>query len=116
MGSDNIPVKLLKKCASIIKTPLAHIINQILQTGKYPQRLKEAMVKPIYKKGSKENIDNYRPISLLSNVNKIFKRIIFDKLMQFFEANNILLKQQYGFRQGKSTLNAIYQALTSIIT
>lgn len=115
MGSDNIPVKLLKKCASIIKTPLAHIINQILQTGKYPQRLKEAMVKPIYKKGSKENIDNYRPISLLSNVNKIFERIIFDKLMQFFEANNILLKQQYGFRQGKSTLNAIYQALTSII-
>lgn len=115
VGNDEIPVGLLKKCATIISKPLTHIINQTMLTGRYPQLLKEAIVKPLYKKGSKEDFDNYRPISLLSNVNKIFERIIFDRMMKFFEENKILANQQCGFRRGKSTIHAIYQALKTII-
>lgn len=115
VGYDEIPVDLLKTCASILVKPLTHIINRILQGGEYPQALKEALVKPIHKKGNKNIYDNYRPISILSNINKIFERIIFDKVLHFFDINNILVKQQCGFRQGKSTINAMYQALNSII-
>lgn len=115
VGIDGIPVRLLKICASLIVVPLTHIMNQILITGKYPQKMKEALVKPLYKKGNKASFENYRPVSLLSNINKIFERIIFDKFIQFFEKNQILVKQQYGFRKGKSTINAIYQTLTNII-
>lgn len=114
-GCDEIPVDLLKKCAPILTLPLTHIINQMFQYGKYPQALKEAWVKPIHKKGEKNNFDNYRPISLLSNVNKIFERIIFDRVMQFFEKKKILVEQQCGFRKGKSTIDALYRVLNSVI-
>ncbi|KAK9877311.1 hypothetical protein WA026_017703 [Henosepilachna vigintioctopunctata] len=115
VGSDEIPVNILKNCASLIVTPLTHIMNQILTTGKYPQKLKEALVMPVYKKGDKANIQNYRPVALLSNVGKIFERIIFDKMINFFEKNRVIVEHQYGFRKKKSTINAIYQALVTII-
>lgn len=115
VGPDNIPVKILKESGHIITKPLTHIINQMLSTGIYPEELKEAWVKAVYKKGDQKDKENYRPISLLSNVNKIIEKILFDKFTNFFEKNSLLVQEQCGFRKGKSTIHAIYKALQSAI-
>lgn len=115
MGCDEIPVSLLKPVAGRVAIPLTHIINLSLSTGTYPNALKEALVKPVHKKGEKDKLDNYRPISLLSNINKVFERVIYDRLVAFLERRNIIAEQQNGFRRGKSTITAIYQALEKIL-
>lgn len=111
VGYDEIPVDVLKISASLSTKSMNYIINLILETGKYPQVLKEPWIIHIHKKGDMNNYDNYRSISLVSYLNEVFERIIFDKVITFLEANNILVEQQCGYRQGRSTINAIYQAL-----
>ena len=63
-GIDKIPPGILKDCSSVVKIPLAHIINMSLCTGEIPSEWKEAKVIPIHKKGSINDFDNYRPISV----------------------------------------------------
>jgi len=72
-------------------------------SGTYPSRLKYATVKPLLKKGDKENVANYRPISLLTSFSKVFERIIYDRLLKHIETNNILAVEQFGFRTSSST-------------
>jgi hypothetical protein len=72
-GYDEVPSRILKYCASIISKPFSYICNCSLKSGIYPVRLKYAIVKPIYKKGYKNSMINYRPISLLTIISKIFK-------------------------------------------
>jgi hypothetical protein len=66
-GYDEIPVKILKNCLHFITSPLTYIINRSLATGTFPDRLKFSEIKPIYKKGDKNLISNYRPTSLLTS-------------------------------------------------
>ena len=70
---------------------------------KFPDKLKIARVIPVYKSGSKIEPNNYRPISVLSVFSKIYEIILCEQLTQFFESNNILIKEQFGFRKGKSS-------------
>ena len=72
VGEDQIPTNVLKFVASEISQPLTYIANLMLTTGVFPTRLKTAIIKPIYKKGDKAQIKNYRPIALLNNLSKIF--------------------------------------------
>jgi hypothetical protein len=65
-GIDEVPDHVVKQCIAYIQKPLAHIYNVSLQSGTFPDRLKLARVKPLHKKGDKRDIQNYRPISLLS--------------------------------------------------
>jgi hypothetical protein len=74
-GIDNIPPGILKDCSSVVRKPLAHIINMSLFTGEIPKEWKEAKVIPINKKGSTNDFDNYRPISVLPAITKIAGRI-----------------------------------------
>lgn len=116
VGIDEIPVSLLKHVAHIISEPLAHIINLSFETGKFPSALKFSIVKPLYKnKGAKNDIKNYRPISLLNNISKIFEKIMHHQITEFLENQRILSDQQNGFRKGKSTTRAIYQTINKII-
>lgn len=115
VGEDEIPVSILKEAAHLVSKPLAHILNLAFCTGVYPEKLKTAYVKPIYKKGDKTNFKNYRPVSLLSNINKILEKIINNRLVAFFEECSILSNVQNGFRKGKSTTRAIYQAMAGIL-
>jgi fructose-1,6-bisphosphatase/inositol monophosphatase family enzyme len=69
----------------------------------FPTRLKYAILKPLLKKRDKENIANYRPISLLTSFSKVFERIIYDRLLKHIETNNILAVEQFGFRTSSST-------------
>jgi hypothetical protein len=67
-------------------------------SGTFPTRLKYAILKPLLKKEGKENVANYRPISLLTLFSKVFEKIIYDTLLKHIKTNNILAVEQFGFR------------------
>lgn len=116
VGHDEVPISLLKRSAKIIAHPISYIINLCFLNGTFPDQLKLAHVKALYKKGSKDSEGNYRPISLLSNISKIFERALYERIMSFCERLNIISEKQNGFRQGKSTIRAIYTALTKVFS
>lgn len=96
-GEDQINAKILKELVTYISIPLVHIFNLSIEKSVWPEALKSAIVIPIHKQGDKTNISNYRPISLISNIAKIFERIIYNRLISFFEDCNILSENQFGF-------------------
>ena len=102
-GNDEISNRLLKSIKSEISKPLTIIINQSLETGIFPDALKVAKVKPLFKKGDNCCLNNYRPISLLPTISKIFERVMYTQLYSYFNVNNLLSEQQYGFRSQHST-------------
>jgi hypothetical protein len=102
-GYDEIPIKILKLCAPFIISPLTYICNKPLSSGVFPERLKYAIIRPVYKKGDKLLTTNYRPIYLLTSFFKIFKKLIYSRLYKHICTNNILAKGQFGFRINSST-------------
>jgi hypothetical protein len=92
-----------------------YIINRSLETGIFPDRLKLSEIKPICKKGDKNCISNYRPISLLTSISKIFEKVIYRRLCKYLVNNNILTNEQFGFRENSSTDKAIYRLLDHIL-
>ena len=111
---QSIPVKLIKFLAPHISHFIADIFNHSFLSGQYPDILKIARVVPIYKGGSKEDAKNYRPVSILSSINKIFEKIIHARISSFLEKNNTINYAQYGFCKGKSTSHATYEVLSKI--
>ena len=100
---DKISSILLKRLANYIVTPLTGMINQSFCTGTFPDKLKLAKVIPLYKKGDNHVFDNYRPISLLSTVSKIFEKVVFIQVYDYFCAHQLFYENQYGFRKCHST-------------
>ena len=86
-----------------------------LVNGKFPEIFKAAKVHPIFKKGEKQNIENYRPISLLSVFSKILEKVMYNRLVSFLNSNNILSNCQFGFHKGKGINNAIQSFLELIL-
>ena len=101
-GLDGISNKSLERIKHELSKSLTLIINQMLTTGIFPESLKLSKITPIYKKG-RVFLENYRPISLLPTISKIFERVIHDQLCDYFNSNNLLVAQQYGFRPQHST-------------
>ena len=85
---------------------IKHINSSIIQ-GDFPEKLKLAKVISIYKADNEQHIQNYRPISVLPFFSKIFEKVIYNKLLEFINANNILYVKQFGFCQGHATSHAI---------
>ena len=117
-GADSISTKLLKEIVPFIITPLHYLINLSLETGFVPPELKLAKIVPVFKDGNSHQFTNYRPISLLSSLSKLFEKIVSRQLIRFINLNEILYKHQYGFRSGHNTshpvlhlTNKIYDAL-----
>ena len=113
-GPCSIPTNILHLLKDDISNPLSTIFNLSLKTGIYPELLKSAKVIPIFKKGSKLQTNNYRPISLLSNLNKILEKIMFTRVYSFLEDNDILYKLQFGFRKKHSTNHALIDITENI--
>ena len=111
-GHDNINSKLLKAVESCIVKPISTLINKSIETGIVPDIMKLAKVIPIYKAKNKDELSNYRPISLLPVLSKIMEKVIHKRLYSFLEHNDILYKNQYGFRRKHSTIDAITQFIT----
>ena len=115
-GYDSISTELLKYMKYEIAEPLSIIINQSFETGIFPSNLKIAKVIPVYKKDDNRKIDNYRPISLLPAISKVFEKIIHSQLLEYFLSNKLLYDHQYGFRPGHSTEHAILEFIDKILT
>jgi hypothetical protein len=90
-----------------ISIPISRIINLSFSSGYFPCLLKISKVIPIFKQGSFHEVSNYRPISLLSNIEKIIEKIMYSRLIDFLNKNNILFPRQFGFRRGHSTSHAL---------
>ena len=114
-GHDNLPVKLLVDSAQYISNPLSYIFNLSLQLGQFPDPLKIAKVSPVYKKGDREQPGNYRPISVLSVLSKIFEKFVNNSLIEYLKKHNILYKHQYGFREGHSTKLAVTNLINQLV-
>lgn len=117
VGYDDICTKIVKACANLIAPPLAHIINQTLVNGIFPEALKISLIKPVYKKGDKHDKNNYRPISLIPIFAKNFEKVIYERLLEYIlvEKFNILVNEQKGFRKHRNTNLAIYD-LVKLVT
>ena len=102
-GPDNLPNKFSKLLALIISPFLANIFNQCFEVGKFPATLKQAKIIPIHKAGPKNVASNYRPLSLLSPLSKVFGKLLYIRLEKFLTKHNIISTQQYGFRKDHST-------------
>ena len=98
---------LIKNIADIIAFPLSILYNKCVSAGYFPDSLKIAKVIPIYKKGIKDNIENYRPISILPILSKIFEKVIKTRISSFIENTNIINNIQFGFRNNMSTIDAV---------
>ena len=112
-GSDinEIPVSVIKSVAHIISPTLTCIINKSFSTGIFPDKLKIARVRPIYKDSDKCLVDNHRPISVLPPISKVFERAFHTRLYSFIDEMNLFYPGQYGFRSNMSTSQAIQNFL-----
>ena len=113
-GFDNLSGKFLKEGAPVLVTPITSICNLSINLSIFPEKCKNAKLKPLYKKGLKTEPKNYRPISLLPLVSKIIERMIYERTQIFLEQNKIIYKYQSGFCSNHST-NVCLSYLTNKI-
>ena len=109
-GPDKLPTRLLKMMAIYIAEPLTKIFNKSLSTGEYPITWKRAQVKPVFKgKGSPSDATNYRPISLLPCLSKVFEKLMFKRIYEHINSHSLLSDRQSGYRPGHNTqLQLVY--------
>ena len=113
-GLYSCPTRLLKCSRHIISAPLANLINNSVQRGIFPSKLKHAKNIPIFKDGDEAEPGNYRPISLLSVFNRLFEKIMYNRLKCFFSKHCLFYESQYGFRKQRSTEHAILDIVIKI--
>ena len=100
---DKLSNKHIKAAKNVIAKPLTIMINQMLNIGSFSDKLKQSKVTPIFKANDKELLSNYRPISVLSSMSKLYEYAISDQLTQYHIDNTLFSSNQYGFRAQHST-------------
>ena len=115
-GLYSSPTKLLKLSKDIIAPIISEIFNTSVKLGIYPSKLKMSKIIPIFKSDDDKDPNNYRAISLLSNYNRIYEKIMYKRIIDFIEKNDLLPTSQYGFRKGHSTEHAILDIVNTIQT
>ena len=113
-GPDNISPKVLKYCQHALIEPLSKIFNSAIETATYPTKLKIAKVIALYKKGCHYMPENYRPISLLSCIDKIFEKLLHKRFIKFIEKHHIIILEQFGFLPKHSTIHALTEVIDNI--
>jgi ribonucleases P/MRP protein subunit RPP40 len=114
-GVDNMSSTLIKLSKEGIVNPLCEIFSESFKTGKVPEDWKKANITPIFKKGSKRECGNYRPVSLTCQAGKLMERIIKEELVTFIE-KGIITDSQHGFRSRKSCLTNMLEFLETVQT
>ena len=104
---DMISIRMLKICDESICKPLSIIFQACLENGKFPSEWKKPMWLLSSKKNNKQELKNYRPISLLPVSSKIFDRLLYDSMSKFFTENNLISLNQSGFKPGDSCVNQL---------
>ena len=111
---NSIPIKIFKSLKNLLCYPMTKIINASFRHGVFPQNLKLAKITPIYKKGDKNNCTNYRPISSLSFLSKIFERLMTNRIISFFNKFSLFSEKQFGFLKKRSTQDALFDFTEAI--
>ena len=106
-GLYNFSTNLLINIKSDISTTLANVFNLCTDQGYFPDELKTGCITPVYKKGEKSDVSNYRPVCTLSPFSKIFERLIYSRMLKFIEKYDLLSNTQFGFRSNLSTESAL---------
>ena len=109
-GLDKISAKLLRYCPDLLSESLTVIFNCSINTGIFPDEWKCSKVIPLFKHGERRDLNNYRPISIIPVVAKVFERIIYDQIYVFLTDNNLLCNSQSGFRCLHSTVTALLES------
>ena len=112
--ASDIPILLIKSTSQIIAPYLSKLYNKSMETGEFPEIFKVGKITPIYKKGNRDLIENYRPVSTLPIFGKIFEKIIHKRLYSFLLSKNTIPKTQFGFRKGHSTSHAVNYSVNVI--
>jgi hypothetical protein len=114
-GVDMLDNICLKNICEFIAKPLSLLFNKCFELGHFPSHFKIAKIVPLYKSGDRGAPENYRPISLISNLSKIFEKIIKKRIIKYLEKYKFIAENQYGFQEGKSTEDAMTE-LVGIVT
>jgi hypothetical protein len=114
-GIDELPPSLIRHCAYQLAIPLCLLINQSFKEGSFPELLKVAIIKPIHKKNTKTDPNNYRPIALLPTASKVFEKAMCNRIYGFCEKYKIFNECQNGFRKQRSTVLAVYKYIQEIL-
>ena len=107
-GHDGISVRMIKMCDESLVQPLSLIFRGCIDTGVYPDTWKKSNIVPVHKKGDKQIVNNYRPVSLLPICSKILEKMIFNSIMRFLNKNKLLNDAQSGFRPSDSWMSATF--------
>ena len=111
---NHIPVKIFKSIKLHILYPIVNIINSSFSHGKFPKIMKLAKITPVFKKGDEKICSNYRPISSLPFLSKIYERCMTNRIVSFFNKHSLFSRNQFGFLKNKSTKDAIHEFLENI--
>ena len=114
-GYDEISVKILKICSPFIATPLNYICNRAILSGTFPSCLKYSVIKPLFKKGGKKDIKNYRPISLLTSLSKVFEKMIYIRLTNHIKIIIYYLLSSMDLEVKSSTENPSFKLLNDVL-
>ena len=117
-GCDNIPPPQKKIIGKLFVDqyiePLTYLINKSIELGIFPDEMKMAQVVPIFKAGDEQLVQNYRPISVLPFMSKIYEKIVANYLIDYLDSNNLLYKYQFGFRKSHSTSHAFINLMDKV--
>lgn len=113
-GWDGISTGFLKHAREIVVPHICKLANLCFDTGVFPSSLKRSIVTPVFKSGDRTNVNDYRPISVLTSVSKIIEKLLNKRLVDYLDKFKILSSSQYGFRKGLSTQDAILDLTTTI--
>ena len=113
-GHDNISSKALKQLAPEILYPIKILSDKMFEECKFPEPWKLAKIIPLHKKGAKDDLNNYRPISLLPAISKIGEKMLSKQIYEYMEMNNLFPNGQYGFRKSRGTNQAVTEVTIRI--
>jgi len=113
-GADYMSPRLLKEIVEEIAHPVAKLFNQSLEKGCVPLDWRTANVTPIFKKGSRNQPVNYRPVSLTSQLLKVMESIIRDAIVEHLDNHSLILDSQHGFRKGRSCMTNLLKFLDKV--
>lgn len=105
----DMTVDLIKSVKNVIIPPLTYVFNCCLKSNSFPDLLKFAKVLPVHKKNDPNDLNNFRPISLLPVFSKIFEKILALQIISYMEDNNLFNENQFGFRSNMSTIDAVLE-------
>ncbi|XP_029633829.1 uncharacterized protein LOC115209536 [Octopus sinensis] len=114
-GSNGFPAILLNLCKQALMKPLQILFQSFLANGKLPKKLKEGIICPIHKGGSRAEAQNYRPISLASHISKVMECTIRKKVIMFLEENDLLNNTQHGFHPERTCFTQLQQHYDGVL-